>query len=972
MFRKMIYLMFVVVMSFGMFVTTNAAVTVVGSDTTTQSNWRTAAALESDNEYGTDGYVIYGLNTDDGVYSTPYDASSLIDSNDPGASHDSAISLPVYIGDISLADNTGGMWSGNGNFGQIEDPNDPNNALTNTPVIANGPDPYVFTMTRTTDEAFRLTVICANGDGQVPEWTITVDDGSSAKTSTVTAVESPNIVYLAFNVPKGDAPITVSTEADVVNGWITGFAFDSPITMVGVDTTTQSNWRTAAALESDGEYGTDGYVIYGLNEADSVWSGTYDASTLIDSNDPGASHDSALSLPAYIGDISLAEGTGRWSGSGNFGQIEVPNPVISANDPNDPNAVIPDPNNPLTNTPVIAWGPDPYVFTITRTTDAAFRLTVICATGDDQVPTWAITVDDGSGSSARTGTVTAAESPNIVYLMFKIPKGDTPITVSTEADVVDGWITGFAFDSAITVVGSDTTSQSGWRTAATLEPDGEYGTDGYVIYGLNAGDGVYHGSYDASTLFESADPGASHDSAISLPVYIGDISLADNSGGMWSGNGNFGQIEDPNDPNNALTNTPVIANSPDPYVFTMTRSMAAAFRLTVICATGDGQVPTWTITVDDGMGTTMGAVTALESPNIVYQMFEIPDGNTPITVSTEADVVNGWITGFAFDEEVGEEPDAQEEPEPGEATLPVPEDGAWVNATWTTLEWQPGPFAASHDIFVGVDFDSVSEATLDDVSLFAGNTLDSLFVAGLPGGAVPDGLVPGTTYYWRVDEVNEADAKVWTGDVWSFSTTDVGSDTTTQSNWRTAAALEPDNEYGTDGYVIYGLNTDDGVYSAPYDASSLIDSNDPGASHDSAISLPGYIGDISLADNTGGMWSGNGNFGQIEYPNDPNNTLTNTPVISNSPDPYVFTMTRSMAAAFRLTVICATGDGQVPTWTITMDDGSGAKTRTIKALASPNIVYQMFEIPHDSTPITVSVEADVVDGWITGFAFDSE
>ncbi|MHC4371369.1 MAG: hypothetical protein ACYSW8_27465, partial [Planctomycetota bacterium] len=34
----------------------------------------------------------------------------------------------------------------------------------------------------------------------------------------------------------------------------------------------------------------------------------------------------------------------------------------------------------------------------------------------------------------------------------------------------------------------------------------------------------------------------------------------------------------------------------------------------------------------------------------------------------------------------------------------------------------------------------------------------------------PDGLIPGTTYYWRVDEVNEAEPNSpWVGDVWSFS-----------------------------------------------------------------------------------------------------------------------------------------------------------------------------------------------------------
>lgn len=44
------------------------------------------------------------------------------------------------------------------------------------------------------------------------------------------------------------------------------------------------------------------------------------------------------------------------------------------------------------------------------------------------------------------------------------------------------------------------------------------------------------------------------------------------------------------------------------------------------------------------------------------------------------------------------------------------------------------------------------------------------YLAGFPGFAYPDGLVAGTTYYWRIDEVNEAEPNSpWTGDVWSFS-----------------------------------------------------------------------------------------------------------------------------------------------------------------------------------------------------------
>jgi hypothetical protein len=44
------------------------------------------------------------------------------------------------------------------------------------------------------------------------------------------------------------------------------------------------------------------------------------------------------------------------------------------------------------------------------------------------------------------------------------------------------------------------------------------------------------------------------------------------------------------------------------------------------------------------------------------------------------------------------------------------------------------------------------------------------YVAGFPGFAYPDGLVPGSTYYWRIDEVNSTDPNSpWKGEVWSFS-----------------------------------------------------------------------------------------------------------------------------------------------------------------------------------------------------------
>ena len=101
------------------------------------------------------------------------------------------------------------------------------------------------------------------------------------------------------------------------------------------------------------------------------------------------------------------------------------------------------------------------------------------------------------------------------------------------------------------------------------------------------------------------------------------------------------------------------------------------------------------------------------------------------------------------------------------ASNPNPADGAVHADTWVTLSWRPGDFAVSHNVYLGENFDNVNDGT-DDT--FRGNQATNFYIAGFPGFAYPEGLVPGTTYYWRVDEVNEADPNSpWKGPVWSFS-----------------------------------------------------------------------------------------------------------------------------------------------------------------------------------------------------------
>src|SRR4030042_1385835 len=101
-------------------------------------------------------------------------------------------------------------------------------------------------------------------------------------------------------------------------------------------------------------------------------------------------------------------------------------------------------------------------------------------------------------------------------------------------------------------------------------------------------------------------------------------------------------------------------------------------------------------------------------------------------------------------------PDEIQEAMIGEMPLaydPTPPDGSIHADTWATLYWITGTSAASHDIYFGENFDDVDAGTGDT---FQGNQGLVFFVVGFPGFAYPDGLVPGTTYYWRVDEVNNA------------------------------------------------------------------------------------------------------------------------------------------------------------------------------------------------------------------------
>ncbi len=143
---------------------------------------------------------------------------------------------------------------------------------------------------------------------------------------------------------------------------------------------------------------------------------------------------------------------------------------------------------------------------------------------------------------------------------------------------------------------------------------------------------------------------------------------------------------------------------------------------------------------------------------------------------------------------------------------PKPADGTLHLDTWASITWFAGDFSVSHDVYFSDNFDDVSAAA---EGAFLGNQPSNYFVVGFPGFPYPDGLIPGTTYYWRIDEVNDTEPNSpWKGPVWSFM---VPPKTAYEPDPADAAeSIDPDVELNwTGGFgsklhtVYFGDNFDD-------------------------------------------------------------------------------------------------------------------------------------------------------------------
>ncbi|MHC4560913.1 MAG: PA14 domain-containing protein, partial [Planctomycetota bacterium] len=99
------------------------------------------------------------------------------------------------------------------------------------------------------------------------------------------------------------------------------------------------------------------------------------------------------------------------------------------------------------------------------------------------------------------------------------------------------------------------------------------------------------------------------------------------------------------------------------------------------------------------------------------------------------------------------------------AREPNPADGSIHPDTWASLTWTAGFTAASHDVYFS---DNLADVQAGAADAFLGNQVLTDFVVGFPGFLFPDGLVPGTTYYWRIDEIEADGTTLHEGNIWSF------------------------------------------------------------------------------------------------------------------------------------------------------------------------------------------------------------
>ncbi|MHC4439606.1 MAG: hypothetical protein ACYS3S_19795, partial [Planctomycetota bacterium] len=123
---------------------------------------------------------------------------------------------------------------------------------------------------------------------------------------------------------------------------------------------------------------------------------------------------------------------------------------------------------------------------------------------------------------------------------------------------------------------------------------------------------------------------------------------------------------------------------------------------------------------------------------------------------SDVEYISEWVTNIPPNTEIARSPN------PANEATDVPLDNV-------ILSWKPGEFANTHDVYFGMNFDDVNDATKDSPEYKTTKPLGDESYA-------PGPLNLDTDYFWRIDEVNAPpnQSTVFKGKVWKFTTEPVG------------------------------------------------------------------------------------------------------------------------------------------------------------------------------------------------------
>ena len=154
---------------------------------------------------------------------------------------------------------------------------------------------------------------------------------------------------------------------------------------------------------------------------------------------------------------------------------------------------------------------------------------------------------------------------------------------------------------------------------------------------------------------------------------------------------------------------------------------------------------------------------------------------------------------------------------PLRASRPNPENGAVDVKQTPLLTWNAGQDAAQHDVYLGIDADAVAAADTSTASIYRGRQAQMSFA--------PAKLDWDTTYYWRIDEVNDLHPdSPWKGSVWSFTTGDFVVVDDFEDYTDDDAAGQAIWQHWIDGFGVADNGSQVGNFLPPYAEQTIVNS----------------------------------------------------------------------------------------------------------------------------------------------------